>query len=1778
MKNIIRLKWTAALLIFALCATNSYAGNDGVEGTSDDSFACINGEWVRNACVSFQFTTGPMRNHVKAASGIIGVTSDTPSPTHSTPQALKVVTGLYGIQRVVGKDVDILKKDGSKVTFTFPTNSAVASPADENSTWNASLKKVGADGNLSVTNAVTYDLYTFNGLERIRFSADTNSANYLLMVDFRTDEGQVYQASEFGLSYIYDEEGVIRQVMAPTRLLDFVVIDPYEYEVRFYKPQDVTLGTNGLYAPLSTNVSPFEFWTVENPDGTNAYNRLDISRTVGGTKRTFAFTYDDALHMWTSTEDGGLTLQKTTLEWDVSNINGVRTSAWLAKGEAPVEKWTKRMVNHSWGRAVMEKEDHISATNSQITTYTYYTNAAETGRFRKPASEQRGDGTWDVYDYDSLERKTLQISSWKDVAVTTNAALAKAVAYDYTPHETSDVPLEYDERPRTVTETVEGIITKKTFFTYKTNSIGAQVHITEQCISQSASYGDAANLRTIKTFYPPYEGDNFQDRLNAGRLKTAQSPDGKLTTYEYALGDLTMNYSDPAAASFTASTNGLDWQVTVIHGTTNSPAGIAGKTVKDVPIKDEYNNVVLQQTYIYTGSGYERIQWEVSQFDVYGHALNTWYSDGTQESGYWGTGCCGKDNGTDQQGIKTAYTYDLNKRMMSAAKLTTNDTAGVTKDYTYDASGRRLSTVLSATGIVPLTNSVSYDMLGRELEQIAENGTVTTWNHDVAGLVSTNTLPGGATRITTKYADGKIKSITGTAVVAETYEYGVNSDGTQWIKKYTGPEGTNSPMWEKATTDLLGRAVQAEKPAFGGGTLVAENVYVNNGRLEKTIQSTLTGSTTSTLSTVIYSYDSLGNVIRQGQDVDEDGVLALASMDRITDSPRSYVKENGDWFERRLQIIYPQDNSSSALTNSSSKTRLTGLGSQSAIGNLQSEVLSTDRFGNQTIQKRYVNRADRTVTTMVDAPTSTQDVVQVSINGILVSAQSASSAETLYSYDALERRIGQFQVSGFTSQVSRTVGSFTHYNNKGQIDWQEDAASNRTWFAYDSGTGLKTAVTNALGQTTLYTYNDRGDITVVGGSSQYPVEYGYDAFGRMTDLYTLRGATNGWDRTQWLYDNATGLVTNELYADGVGPSYSYTPDGKLATRTWARLYGSSRLATHYYYDSIGQLTNTVYSDGTPSVSIAYNRLGQKTQVIDASGTNTFAYSDMLQLTNETVQVSGFTSQLSRSYDSLGRSSGISLSDPSSSSYAVQYSYDDVGRFSSVSSSVQSVSSVVDYSYLEGSSFISGYTNNSGLAVSYSFEDNRNLKTSVSSTFGTNTVSSFSYTYDEIGRRTQRIDVRPLDLGLSTNVFAYNSRSELTSAQMSTNEYDYGYDSIGNREFSRESTQGTQKETSYLANNLNQYLSTVLTNLTTSTVSTNLLSYDADGNLLSDGTSTYTWDGENRLIQASNATMIVAFKYDHQGRRFEKTVNATNTTRFVYDDWAMISEISNQNSSITTNSYVYGLDLSQSLQGAGGVGGLLSVVSKAQSLEPKAFFPCYDANGNVTDYVSTNGTVVARYVYDAYGNLISSSGNMVNDFSILFSSKYLDRETGLYYYGYRYYSPELGRWLNRDPIGEDGGRNLYGMSYNALTYLVDSLGAAVSTTGDFAGDFFGALGDELSTYRPRWRDGGIDFRIPGMNWGGRGWGNGGWNPETGEPYPEPGDPDYKKPVNDFDECSEQHDRDINACPKCPVEDNRKCVGNADGKMGDCLSKAGHDVLGWLFGGIIREGHESGIIAP
>lgn len=199
--------------------------------------------------------------------------------------------------------------------------------------------------------------------------------------------------------------------------------------------------------------------------------------------------------------------------------------------------------------------------------------------------------------------------------------------------------------------------------------------------------------------------------------------------------------------------------------------------------------------------------------------------------------------------------------------------------------------------------------------------------------------------------------------------------------------------------------------------------------------------------------------------------------------------------------------------------------------------------------------------------------------------------------------------------------------------------------------------------------------------------------------------------------------------------------------------------------------------------------------------------------------------------------------------------------------------------------------------------------------------------------------------------------------------------------------------------------------------------------------------ENRLVSASNGSTVVTFAYDYMGRRYRKAVGST-TNRFVYDGWALIRE----DDGTVTNSYVYGVDLSGSMQGAGTIGGILSA-----DLNDTNVFYCCEANGNVTELADTNGTTVATYIYGPFGGTISQTGALADSNPFRFSSKYLDDQTDLYYYGLRHYNPELSRWNGRDPIGERGGLNLYGFVGNTCINKVDVLGLV-----GFALDCEGAL--------------------------------------------------------------------------------------------------------------------------
>ena len=398
------------------------------------------------------------------------------------------------------------------------------------------------------------------------------------------------------------------------------------------------------------------------------------------------------------------------------------------------------------------------------------------------------------------------------------------------------------------------------------------------------------------------------------------------------------------------------------------------------------------------------------------------------------------------------------------------------------------------------------------------------------------------------------------------------------------------------------------------------------------------------------------------------------------------------------------------------------------------------------------------------------------------------------------------------------------------------------------------------------------------------------------------------------------------------------------------------------------------------------------------------------VTNETV--SGNKHVLVRGLDVWQRLHALTLDGQPIATYA----YDSDNQLSAISNAAF----VAEYHYTPDG-YDAGYsvTLTNGVLLNRVVSRDvwrRNLISQISNGVDNAALSMYQYGYDELNRATSR----------NTDSFSYNPRSEVTNATLNAIGYTYAYDNIGNHTASTVDS----VETTYTANSLNQYSQISVP----SVPSVENLSYDPDGNLLTNGVWVYTWDAENRMTAAySNSVCVVSNAYDYMSRRVVKWT-PSHTTTFVYDGWNLVQELTHSQTHTLTNSYVWGKDLSGTMQGAGGIGGLLAVKQGNAW-----YFPLSDANGNITGYIDEQGTLVAEYTYDAFGGTIAQSGSMADTFMHRFSTKYYDSETGLYYYGYRFYSPYFHRWLNRDPIEEDGGLNLYAFCENDGVNRWDLLG-------------------------------------------------------------------------------------------------------------------------------------------
>jgi RHS repeat-associated protein len=509
---------------------------------------------------------------------------------------------------------------------------------------------------------------------------------------------------------------------------------------------------------------------------------------------------------------------------------------------------------------------------------------------------------------------------------------------------------------------------------------------------------------------------------------------------------------------------------------------------------------------------------------------------------------------------------------------------------------------------------------------------------------------------------------------------------------------------------------------------------------------------------------------------------------------------------------------------------------------------------------------------------------------------------------------------------------------------------------FDKPPGGLTSVTDAAAHVTSYAYDTENNLLSITDAAGHTTSFSYDAFGR---------------------------VTQTTFPSTLTESYVYSAVGTLTSKT-----DRKGQTIQYFYDALDRLTSKTYPDST-SVAYTYDDASRLTQVQDATGTYSFLFDNMGRLKQTTTAYSFVTGNpftIVYGYDAASNRTG--MTDPNNGH--ITYTYDTLNRLSNIN---DFNNNSFGFSY-DALSRRTQLTRPNGINTNYGYDALSNLL-SVLHQAGVNTLDGATYTYDLAGNRTSKTNL----LNSTTSNYTYDNIYQLTGVT-GPNPESYTYDPVGNRLTS-------QTIPSYTYNSSNEMTAAGSATYT----------YDDNGNTLTktdgSGTTTYSWDFENRLTSAQLPnSSTVAFKYDPFGRRIQK-----GTSVYVYEKANLIQETDTSENVIAR--YVFGSGVDESL-----------TAYRGGSSE----FYQADGLGSVISLSSLAGVLTDSFSYDSFGNLNSFTGSFTQPFR--YTGREADAETGLYYYRARYYDPAVGRFISEDPLGVAAGSNFYSYVANGPTNWVD----------------------------------------------------------------------------------------------------------------------------------------------
>jgi len=1452
----------------------------------------------------------------------------------------------------------------------------------------------------------------------------------------------------------------------------------------------------------ATPTTPFITYTIKQyPQGSTT--GIQIDKVENG--ETWSTVLQQTASGWTKYD-----WRKNTGTFDTANpittsISG--STSTITYGQVDSQDSSKSLTKVKTyssinGRTELSTSTLGTGLSPALTTnYNYYSTSTGTGWPGFVQSKVEASGKWVAYDYfnalndardgliQRVYRPWLDAPSTPGSATTTNCYLE---TYDYT--------TSFDgsrSAPASKNITINGVAAGKTTWSYSWSYTTANSHTIAQTIENNYYSSNSSLATTTLAYRPDDPSTAFQ-----GKLHSVTRPDGTKDSYAYYFGSW-----NASSNTFTPG-SGNDRLTLVFHGQSASGSGtslvsswtvpsaswnidplylVANLSTVSETVVDTNGHIVLNAENIYTGSAIERISGTAILYNANNLV-------GTEKDIIRSVNVAGGDvsvtyqyqaglmtNKTDVDGTATQYGYDnylRNTSIVSALGGSGNYPA-TTQSFTYYSSN--LKQTGQETARATTVMSYRYDTAGRVISSsIPQPGggalvTALTYPTNLQSI-STFNPTGGTTQID-YYLDGKVKANSGSAQVDSHFDYSVDASGN--VVKTTRHGADKSNGWVEETADWLGRTLKSRTAEWGWTTSsqspVLRKTYNYNsttGQLSSVNTTDEANSSTKVLPDHIYIYGNLGMLSQDGDDVGNNGQLDASSSDRIKVYTNYFMKDTGGyngWLQiQEVQAYRTLNNATDLATLSEKHTRFTRFnnGNMNGTARVLSDVVSLDSSGRYTVDVDYADANARTRTHYHAEQGASQAAMTYWQDAYLQSEVSISGVSKTYAYDSLGRistvTEGTTNASITTQYAASTdvVSSVT--TTIGATNATYPSAT--TSYSYSWGTGFsQIATTDSASNISYAQSNLLGLPWRTWGTGAQPSQLGYDGYGRRTSITTWQGAGTWFNAAtwptspptgkavSWSLDNATGLANYKQFANGSKVQFTYNARGQLKTRTWAR----TSVTTYNYFDTLGsqtgELQSVSYSDGTPTVSFTYTRAGAIYTVSDQAGTRTLAYGADLKPTSETYDSSFYASKvLTLSYDSMGRSTGYSFN--GSSTVGQSFGYDGTtGRLNSYTGTMGGTNAVFTPSYAAGTDWVSGITTGS-YSRSMPLVSRNDVISSVTTQWAGSTLGAFTADYtDRRGWRLgQTAATSPYTSNLSfagalASVYTYDSFGQLTDSVATINgsaagahTFHWGFDLSGNR-----TTETGAVSTTYTPGDLNQYTAI------TGTLGEASLGYDPDGNMLNDGTWTYTYDCENRIKGISGAGQTLSFKYDYLGRRIQKTVTGTNSingmgpsdTKYLWTGWKIVAELGS-NGSTVNRAFVWGPDFSDNHGNAGGAGSLLAQIDGST-----VSYAMPDALGNIVGYFSSS-TLSAAVEYSPFGRLITGALSYKN-FPIGYSGQYTDWETNLVYYGLRFYNPKHGRFINRDPIEEAGGYNLYAFCLNRPTRGWDVLGNAPSDVLSFA---------------------------------------------------------------------------------------------------------------------------------